>query len=154
VFLNKLFDSLVASGNGYFITTNQKGDYSIILYNYIHISPLYAQGILFNVNFIDRYNAFNDPSWLNFDFKLTHLVNGFYSMTEQIINRDYGSAFDEWVRMGALPLVTEEEINILKGRSMPMINKRNIEVTNNTLRYLADLKPHEIRLIKIKKQLW
>jgi hypothetical protein len=53
--------------------------------------------------------------------------------------------------MGALPLTTEEEINTLKGHSLPKITKSRIEVTNNHLNYYADLKPHEIRLILIKK---
>jgi beta-xylosidase/AraC-like DNA-binding protein len=152
-FLNKLFDTLLVSGKGYFITTNQKGDYSIILYNYLHVSPLYAQGVLFNVTFLERYNAFVDPNSLEFDYVLSNIENGNYIQTEHIVNREYGSAFDEWVQMGALPLITEEEIDILKGRSMPKINKNRILVENNSINYFAELKPHEIRLIQIKKQL-
>lgn len=145
---------MIDKGNGYFITTNQKGDYAIILYNYSHISPLYAQGVLFNVTFLERYNAIVDANSMEADLVLTQIENGDYILTEQIVNRDYGSAFDEWVRMGALPLTSEEEINTLKGRSMPKINKMNIQISNNLLNYYADLKPHEIRLVTIKKQLW
>ncbi len=154
LFLNKLMDTLVEKGNGYIVTTNQRGDYAIIFYNYSHVSPLYAQGVLFNVTFLDRYNAFINPAPLEFDFVLSHIENGSYVLTEQIVNREYGSAFDEWVRMGGLPLRTEEEINILKGRSMPKLNKTGIEVTSNSINYYADLKPHEIRLILIHKQSW
>ncbi len=154
IFLNKLMDTLIEKGNGYFVTTNQKGDYAVILYNYSHVSPLYAQGVLFNVTFIDRYNVVIDANSSAFDFVLSHVENGNYILTEQIVNRDYGSAFDEWVRMGALPLTTEEETNTLKGRSMPKINKISMQVTNNSLNYYADLKPHEIRLITINRQHW
>lgn len=150
-FLNKLMDTLLGRGNGYFITTNQKGDYAILLYNFIPILPLYAQGILFNVTFLERYNAFVSPDSHEFDFALSHVTDGKYIMTEHIVNRDHGSAFDEWVRMGALPLTTEEEINTLKGHSLPKISKSNIEVTNNSINYYAELKPHEIRLVLIKK---
>ncbi len=153
VFLNKLMDTLIDSGNGYFITTNQKGDYAIILYNYIHISPLYCQGVLFNVTFLERYNAFVDAESCDFEFSVTNVMNGKYVLTEHIVNRDHGSAFDEWVRMGAMPLTNEEEINVLKGRSMPQITKSKIEISNNYLNYYAELKPHEIRLVLIKKQL-
>ncbi len=153
-FLNKLMDTLVEKGDGYFVTTNQRDDYAIILYNYSHVSPLYAQGILFNVSFMERYNAIIDSNSLEFDFVLSHMENGNYILTEQIVNREQGSAFDEWVRMGALPLNTEEEIGLLKGRSMPKLNKVHMEVTNNSLNYYANLKPHEIRLILINKQPW
>ena len=88
------------------------------------------------------------------DLVLNQIENGDYILTEHIVNRDYGSAFDEWVRMGALPLTSEDEISTLKGRSMPKINKLNIQISNNLLNYYADLKPFEIRLVTIKKQLW
>jgi xylan 1,4-beta-xylosidase len=148
-FLNKLLNTLIAQGNGYFITTNHKGDYAILLYNYIHISPLYGQGVLFNVTFLERYNAFVNPSPLEIDFKLSNTENACYTVTEHIVNREYGSAFDEWVRMGAIALRTEEEINTLRGRSMPRITKTNMEVRNNQINYFATLEPHEIRLITI-----
>ena len=152
VFLNKLMNTLVDRGPGYFVTANQKGDYIILLYNYIHISPLYAQGILFNVTYIERYNAFVDPSPMDIDLTLTNAENGNYILTEHMVNRDHGSAFDEWVRMGAVPLSTEEEIRILKGRSMPKLNKTRIEVNNRRINYYAELEPHEIRLIEIRKK--
>ena len=151
-FLNKLMNTLVDRGHGYFVTTNQKGDYAILLYNYIHISPLYAQGVLFNVTFIERYNAFVDASPIDVDLILINVENGTYSLTEHVVNRESGSAFDEWVRMGAIPLITEEEINTLKGRSMPRIYKTNMEVQNKQSNYYAKLEPHEIRLIEIRKK--
>jgi beta-xylosidase len=151
-FLNKLMNTLVASGPGYFITTNQREDYVILLYNYIHISPLYAQGVLFNVTFLERYNAFVNPSAMDVDLILTNAENGMYILTEHVVNRQSGSAFDEWVRMGAVPLTTEEEINTLKGRSMPKINKTNIEVSNRRINYYSKLEPHEIRIVEIRKK--
>jgi beta-xylosidase len=152
-FLSKLLDILIASGDGYFITSDQKGNYSIILYNYIPLSPIYAQGMLFNVTFLERYNAFVNPNSKVISLLLSHMENGNYNLKEQYVNRDSGSAFDEWVRMGAQPFTTEEDVNILKGRSMPMILKQQIPVTNHTLYYSAELKPHEIKLVTISKQL-
>lgn len=152
VFLNKLKDYLLERGRGYFITTNQSGDYAILLYNYHHISPLYAQGVLFNVTFMDRYNAFVDTHSLDFDLSLHLLQNGKYIITEHILNRDHGSAFDEWMRMGGLPLVTQEEIDVLQGRSMPKLIKQEKIITNESMYYTASLLPLEVRLILIQKQ--
>ncbi|MDF2513273.1 MAG: transcriptional regulator, AraC family, partial [Herbinix sp.] len=89
---------------------------------------------------------------MDFDLVLAHTENGQYTLTEHMVNRSSGSAFDEWVQMGALPLTTEEELNTLKGRSMPKINKIKIEVNNKRINYYANLEPHEIRLLLIKKQ--
>jgi xylan 1,4-beta-xylosidase len=152
VFLNKLMDYLVERGKGYFITTNQNGDYAILLYNYHHISQLYAQGVLFNVTFTERYNAFVDTHSLDFDLSLHLLPNGRYILTEHILNREHGSAFDEWVRMGGLPLVTQEEIDILRGRSIPKLMKQEKIIANESLYYTASLMPFEVRLIIIQRQ--
>ncbi|MCX7772112.1 MAG: helix-turn-helix domain-containing protein, partial [Clostridia bacterium] len=151
-FLAKLMNTLLDKGPGYFVTTNQKEDYVIILYNYIHISPLYAQGVMFNVTFMERYNAFVDQSPMDVDILLTNAENGNYTLTEYVVNRESGSAFDEWVRMGALPLMTEEELSTLKGRSMPRISKTNMDVNNKRINYYAKLAPHEIRLVEIRKR--
>jgi xylan 1,4-beta-xylosidase len=112
---------------------------------------LYAQGVLFNVTYLERYNAFVDPSFMDFDLVLANMENGTYTLTEHIVNRDIGSAFDEWVRMGALPLTSPEETQSLKGRSMPKISKTKIELTNKRMNYYVKLEPHEIRLLEIKK---
>lgn len=151
-FLNKLMNHFVDQGTGYFVTTDQKGNYVALFYNYIHYSPLYAQGVLFNVTFIERYQAFVNPTPLEVDFKLKDIANGNYIIIEHIVNRESGSAFDEWVRMGALPLNTEEEIITLKGRSIPQISKMNLGVRNQKLNYFAKLEPHEIRLVEIRKK--
>lgn len=151
-FLNKLMNTLVDRGPGYFVTTNQKEDYVILLYNYINISPLYAQGVLFNVTFLERYNAFVDPAQLDVDLTLTNAENGTYTVAEHVLNRQSGSAFDEWVRMGASPLRTEEEINTLKGRSMPKLSITNMDVNNKRINYFAKLEPHEVRLIEISRK--
>lgn len=150
-FLNKLMSTLVDSGPGYFITTNLQGSFVILLYNYVHISPMYAQGILFNVTFIERYNAFVNPSTICFDLVLNSIENGSYTVTEHIVNRHHGSAFDEWVRMGALPLTTEEEFRTLQGRSMPKITKSVMEIQGDKLNYYAELEPHEIRLVELTR---
>jgi beta-xylosidase len=92
-----------------------------------------------------------DPAQMDVDLTLTNAENGAYTVTEHVINRQSGSAFDEWVRMGASPLRTEEEINTLKGRSMPKISITNLDVNNKKINYFAKLEPHEVRLIEIRK---
>lgn len=151
-FLNKLKNTLVDNGPGYFVTTNQKEEYVILLYNYIHISPLYAQGVLFNVTFLERYNAFVDASPMNVDIAMTNAENGMYTLTEYVVNRQSGSSFDEWIRMGGVSSMTEEEIDTLKGRSMPRIYKTDMEVNNKRINYYAKLEPLEIRLVEIRKK--
>ncbi len=150
LFLSKLKEEIVEQGEGYFITKEKgKDNYSIILYNYCHISDLYGNGFYFNVSSADRYNVFSNAAAKEFIFSLAGLANGEYTMTEQLVNRRYGSCYDKWVEMGAVSLETPEEVEALKHLSHPLLKKTFRSVSNQTLDYEAILEPHEVRLIQI-----
>lgn len=149
-FLNQLKDVLLQRGEGYFVTTDKDGYYSILLYNYNHYSNLYAQGILFDTSPESRYEVFGETHSLDIELTLDHLAEGSYQLKEQIVNRNYGSCYDEWVRMGAEPLTTPEEIDILKARSTPMLIKSTVDTQDGRISYFAHLEPHEIRLVTLK----
>ncbi len=151
-FVNQLYNILVEQGEGFIVTKDINDNYCILMYNYIPVSPMYAKGLLFHTTHIDRYNAFVDPVTRQLDFSLSGLQNGSYVLSERIVNRDYGSAFDEWVQSGALPLESNDEIEIIKGRSKPLLKKRVITVENERMQYFVKLKPHEIRLMKLTYQ--
>ena len=147
--LNRLGDSLIASGDGYFIT-KQDYTYQIILYNYQHFSNLYASGELFDMTFTNRYTPFINTKIKKFVFTLCNLEFNEYVLKESIVNRTYGSCFDKWVDMGAYPLETSEEIQILSNLSNPMIKKQPIEINEGKYNFSTELEPHEVRLIELK----
>jgi xylan 1,4-beta-xylosidase len=149
--LTKLEHILVSSEEGCFITRNKdENRYSILLYNYQHFTKLYAQGITFNTSFEERYNAFYNSKNIKYSLSLNNVPNGNYQLSETIVNRSYGSVFDQWIKMGAVELEKEEEIETLKNLSTPMIRKRYISVTDRLLEYQAELEPHEVRLLQIQ----
>ncbi len=153
LFLSKLKQELVQCGEGYFITKETGNDnYSIILYNYFHFSELYSKSINFNISFTDRYHVFSNTTAKDFSFSLVDLTNGEYRMTEEIVNRSYGSCFDKWVEMGAIALDNPHEVNVLKNLSNPLLKKTYYQVTDQTLDYNATLEPHEFRLIRIDRK--
>ena len=84
--LNKLGDSLIANGDGYFIT-KQNNNYQIILYNYQHFSNLYASGELFDMTFTNRYTPFVNPKIKKFLLTLCNLEFNSYVLKETIVNR-------------------------------------------------------------------
>ncbi|WMJ85432.1 GH39 family glycosyl hydrolase [Anaerocolumna sp. MB42-C2] len=152
LFLSKLKESLIEQGEGYFITkTKNIDDFSIILYNYCHFSDLYSKGLNFNFSYTSRYEVFPDDSKKELIFTLSGLGDGEYTLTEEIVNRNYGSCYDKWLEMGAVPLETEE-VETLKQLSHPLLKKTICSVTNQALDYKAVLEPFEIRLIRITKK--
>ncbi|NTV91140.1 MAG: helix-turn-helix domain-containing protein, partial [Clostridiales bacterium] len=150
-FLNKLGDTLISKGEGYFIT-KKHSSIRMMLYNYSHYSDLYASGEMFDMTFTDRYTPFGNPARKEFSINLINLPEGDYSVSEYIVSQKYGSPFDTWVEMGAQPLATQEEIELLRMRSAPMLNKSAMKVSgDHALQYLAELDPLEIRYVELRK---
>lgn len=149
LFLNHLKNTLLSRGEGYFVTTDGHDGYAILLYNYNHFSSFYAQGILFDASPESRYEVFGNTHSMDIELTLEKVMHGSYHMREQIVNRNYGSCYDEWVRMGAEPLTSQEETDILKARSVPMLQKSTLTAQEEKLYYFAHLEPHEIRLVEI-----
>ena len=148
--LRQLGDTLLGRGDGWFIT-RQGDSYQILLYNYRHFSHLYALGERFDMTFTDRYTPFSPEQMLDVHLSVRDVEDGEYMVTETILNRSSGSAFDQWVAMGAVELTQKVELDTLAARSTPAINKYVVTSDNGTLRLDAMLDMLEVRLIRIMK---
>lgn len=102
------------------------------------------------MTFNNRYTPFQKPHTLKVILPLTGLSEDKYQITETIVNKQYGSSFDKWIELGALPLTNENEVEYLKSVSLPKIHKKIVNIENNSLTITAKLMPHEVRLIEIK----
>lgn len=148
-FLNKLKDYAVSRQDSCFITTDKQGTFVILLYNYLHYSNFYAQGILFDASSEGRYDVFTENHLKEIRLSLSGFPDGLCDIKETVVNRNYGSCYDEWVRMGSPASMSDEEVYLLKCRSYPMIYHSQQSVTNQTFVYETVLEPHEIRLVEI-----
>jgi beta-xylosidase len=148
--LRQLGDTLLGRGDGWFIT-RQGDSYQILLYNYRHFSHLYALGERFDMTFTDRYTPFSPEQMLDVHLSVRDVEDGEYMVTETILNRSSGSAFDQWVAMGAVELTQKAELDTLAARSTPAINKYVVTSDNGTLRLDAMLDMLEVRLIEVKR---
>lgn len=151
-FLSQLGDTLVAQGDGYFVT-RQDDELRLIFYYYRHYSDLYASGERFNISQTHRYAPFGDAGNRKFTLSLTDLMAPCYHVTEKIINQSHGSCYDLWLSMGAQPLETKEEVSYLRDLSKPMIRKSKIQIDDNHYELIAELEPHEVRLVILKPAL-
>lgn len=147
--LRQLGDTCIGKGDGWF-ATKQGGRYSILLYNYRHFSHLYALGERFDMTFTDRYTPFDPVQNLDVHLTLNDVKNGEYLVRETILNRRSGSAFDQWVEMGALELDTQQEFKTLEALSTPSCRKYAAAAKNRTLELDAMLEMLEVRLMTIE----
>lgn len=147
-FINKLGDYLLKRGDGYFISKSER-KITIIAYNYEHFNHLFAEGEHYDIDFTERYTPFNKLGPMEISLDLTNIDASSCLIREQILNQTYGSAFDEWIKMGALPL-SQSDIDYLKSVSVPKRYVRKETIENGQLSINASLEPLEVRLIEIE----
>lgn len=145
--INRLGNMLIGNGEGYFITKSY-GRISIVLYNYEHFNHLFASAETFDMTFTKRYTPFSQLGRMDISLELINIPAKNCTIRETIVNQTSGSAFDEWVRMGAPPLAAED-IDYLKKISVPRCYVRNEIVEDGILNISAALDPLEVRLIEI-----
>lgn len=147
-FINKLGNKLIEKGDGYFITKSHK-KIQIILYNYEHFNHLFASGETFDMTFTKRYTPFSQLGKMSASLQLCDIPSKTCTIRQHILNQKHGSAFDEWVRMGA-PKLTPESVEYLKQICVPKLIINTECINDGTITIQADLEPLEVRLIEVE----
>ena len=148
--LSRLGDTKLSAGDGYFITRGH-GGWQILLYNYQHYSELYANGELFDMTFTNRYTPFPNANRKKFSVLLDGFTDHVYLQTETTLNPQYGSSYDKWIELGAIPLSNQGDFEYLQSVSVPLLQKKMIEIKEGKLELSFTLEPHEIRLIELSE---
>ncbi|WP_313638752.1 GH39 family glycosyl hydrolase, partial [Paenibacillus sp.] len=140
---------LIAEGDGYFITSS-KGEIQIFLYNYCHYDTLYRYRHTTHLTQTERYNVFNIRNSRQYHICLDDLTPGVYTERRYSVGPDGGSAFDEWLSMGAPKDMRPEEWSYLESRSLPLFQMRSQQVTANFV-VNAVVQPHEVQVIRLTR---
>lgn len=147
--LAKLGNELVLRGDNY-IVTKKNEDFQILLYNYIYFDELFLNGDISGMTHTERYSIFEEKGEKIIGISISGL-DGNYKIKSYSINREYGSAFDAWTRMGAPQDLLEEDICYLKKKAMPEIT---IDYLNLTVEYKKTVKipSHGALLMTLEKE--
>ncbi len=111
---------------------------------------MYALGERFDMTFTDRYTPFSPEQQLDAHMVIKNIPAGEYTVTETLLNRHSGSAFDMWVSMGATDDLSTSELCTLAARSTPAVNKYKVSSKGHTIELDALLDMLEVRLLAIK----
>jgi len=148
-FARKLSGECIARGEDFVAVKNSEG-IRILSWNYEHFNDLFARGQIFDMTSVNRYTPFNRQQARQMHLPLTGLPAERLIIREYFINRSQGSAFDQWVAMGAQPLATSDEVELLRQAVHPGYRKMIVTSQQGTYEYHATLEPHEVRLTEIK----
>lgn len=142
-------DGLIASGEGYFITTSDK-EVQIYLHNYCHYDMLYRYRNTTRLSMTERYKVFNEKQTRSYHIQLEGFIPGNHIIKSYSIGRNGGSSYDMWLTMGAPQEMTQEEELILERNSYPVYRTQTV-CTDTSYRIRASLQPHEVQLITISR---
>ncbi|MCO7135991.1 helix-turn-helix domain-containing protein [[Clostridium] leptum] len=145
--LDKLGDMVVEQGDSYIVTSSQDGNYQILCYNYCHYNQEYSKTNVPGLYDKDRFNDFAQESSLSFQFELKG-IRGHYRIKHTSINRSSGSALDAWIRMGMPEHCLDDEVDILKSRSVPDCTIKTVTY-DGTANLQLILEPHEVALVEL-----
>lgn len=107
-------------------------------------------GDISHINHRERYSIYNTKDARQIEFKIDGIV-GDYKISKYQLNRESGSVFDEWTKMGLPENMTGEEIDYLKGKAKPKIMVDHIQVDGLYTDGLI-IPVHGVELILLEKQ--
>lgn len=152
-FLFRLGDQLLGRGEGWFAAQSPgSGEIQIIFYNYCHYTQLFSTGENFDLNHMNRYTIFSHPQKLLFSLTLAGLTAPIYRIREEFVNRRHGSAYDNWLAMGACEDLSPEEIATLRETSRPGLFIHRETPKDHGLDLEVALEPFEVRLVTLQPQ--
>ncbi|WP_018750812.1 GH39 family glycosyl hydrolase [Paenibacillus sanguinis] len=126
VFLSKLGGTVFAKGKNYMMT-RQGENIQIIVYNHTYLNQLFVKG---EETGLPPYDIFEESEDLLFHIHLQDIY-GTYKCKQYSLNRQHGSAYDEWIRMGEYVDLNHEETEHLKSISRPSLQLRQVTVKGN-----------------------
>ncbi len=147
-FLSKLGNEILSQGDNC-IVTKKDDEIQILAYNFAYFDDLFLKGDTSALTYKDRYNVFESKDNLEKQIELKGL-SGEYKVTRYELNREHGSAFDEWLKLGSPENMTTEEIEYLKMKSYPKITAEYVEV-EKSYNLNVSLPVHGLELVIIDK---
>lgn len=148
--LNRIGERRVDAGEGWFVSRTDS-TIQVYLYHYCHYDTLYRYRYQKLTNPHDAYKVFENSGNLKIELELCGLDAGVYREESWTIDRTNGSTFDKWMEMGAPGVMTPEDIAYLNDSAQPLCRIRDTD-TAGVMRIEAELKPHEVRLVVLKKR--
>ena len=148
LFLSKLGNEIISRGQDFIITKNHD-EIQILAYNFAYFDDLFLKGDTSALSYKDRYKVFESKENIENNIEIEGL-SGKYKVTRYELNRENGSAFDEWLKLGSPENMTKEEVDYIKMKAYPKMTSIYIDI-ENTYNLNITTPVHGLDLVIIKK---
>lgn len=147
--LSKLGTEIIYKSE-YMIVTKKGSDYVVMLHNYCHHNSLYSKLDYSQISMRKRYDVFKACKKLSFSVELNG-IKGDYLIEKLSINREQGSSYDSWIRMGSPDVLSHDAYKHLVVQSEPSYETW-LANTNGILSFDTVLEPHEVQIFQLTKK--
>ncbi len=151
-FLNFTQSKLLGKTENALLTTNGKGNYTIVCHNSKPLTYRYNLIEEQEITIEDMGKLYEDHKDIELQFSIKNVENGNYLVRLFYINEENGSVQDTWKDMEYIRQLSSEEVYYLRQSAMPKVELHKRNVINGILDITTRLKAHEIRLIDIRYQ--
>ncbi len=148
--LSKLGNKIMDQGDEYIITKKNE-DIQVLVYNYTYFDDLFLSGDTSALSNTNRYSIYETKEQKEVRINIEGL-SGNYKVTKYRLNRENGSVFDEWIKIGAPENMTKEELEYLKGKARPEMIVEFLELEGEYKEILY-IPVHGIELVMLEKRI-
>lgn len=149
--LNRLEGKLIGKGQGWIASITDTNDIFVLTAHYGEYHALYRNSYISQSERENPYLACISLSPRGLTFLLENMPEGDYEIEARFLNRENGSVFDEWVKMGRSGHLTTEQLSYLQHLSEPGYHIHTQRTLHGTLEVSCLLQPHECRLVRISQ---
>lgn len=149
--LSKLGREIIEQGDEYIITKD-RDNIQVLAFNFAYFDELFMKGDVSALHHKKRYDVYEHKLEKQISLTLEGL-NGKYKVTRYELNRENGSVFDEWIKIGAPENMTEEEIKYLKGQAQPKMTVEFVDILDDIYTENLYIPVHGAELIVLERQI-
>ncbi len=145
---HKLDRDILGIGDSYLITRSDAG-YHILIYNMAEYDKNLTQSELGYMSDAHRYNVFKPTDTIRFHGVFA-VEEGMYQMKRYQLDRENGSVFDIWQKMGSPHELLEDVCKYLQQASVPALQLKTLGRIR-TLTVEGEVPPHGVLLFEIER---
>lgn len=149
MFCGMMNGTLIGRGEGW-LMVRTGGEYRLLLYHYCHYSTIYCYRYQRLQDPAKAYDVFEEKEVRHIRFHVSGIHPGQYRFERRKISRKSGSAFSEWVRMGAPDYLNPDEERYLKSKTIPDLSIDTVEADPD-LDIEVTLGPLEVEMVCFRR---
>jgi xylan 1,4-beta-xylosidase len=147
-FLSKIRGEILEQGEEYIIT-RREGRVFILAFRYLYYDKVYQEGDRSLLRYDSRYEVFEAKGPASYAFSLRGL-SGDFRLREYTLDREHGSAYDLYSKMGRPQTLGPDEIAYLRGAARPHLSVRKTSADpDGIVRVRFTVQGHGVKLIEL-----